>query len=67
METLQVVDFEENFTCFSIYVSSSISAPSASSAGESYLFCGVGLEAKLCPRSCTLGFIKTYRFINGGK
>jgi splicing factor 3B subunit 3 len=31
------------------------------------LFCGVGLEAKLCPRSCTLGFIKTYRFINGGK
>ena len=36
-------------------------------SSESYLFCGVGLEAKLSPRSCTLGFIKTYRVINGGR
>ena len=35
--------------------------------GESYLFCGVGLQAKLSPRSCALGFIKTYKFINDGK
>jgi splicing factor 3B subunit 3 len=75
METLQIVEFEENYTCFSIYVSSTISATSLNKEGtayhethgESFLFCGVGLEAKLCPRSCTLGFIKTYKFTNGGK
>ena len=67
METLSVLDFENNETCFSIYASQgSISGPNAP-AGESYLFCGVGLMAKLSPRSCSLGFIKTYKFINGGK
>ena len=35
--------------------------------GESYLFCGVGLQAKLSPRSCALGFIKTYKFVNEGR
>jgi len=27
----------------------------------------VGLESKLNPRTCALGFVKTYRFTNGGK
>ena len=31
------------------------------------MICGVGLNAKLSPRSCALGFIKTYRFTNRGK
>jgi splicing factor 3B subunit 3 len=39
---------------------------SASGQIETYLFAGVGLEAKLSPRSCTLGFIKTYKFKEGG-
>ena len=39
----------------------------SSGSNESYLFAGVGLEAKLQPRSCTLGFIKTYRFTNKGR
>ena len=34
---------------------------------ESYLFCGVGLNATLTPRGCSLGFIKTYKFTNRGK
>ena len=34
---------------------------------ESYLFCGIGVNATLAPRGCSLGFIETYRFTNRGK
>lgn len=33
---------------------------------DTYLFAGVGLESKLTPRTCTIGFIKTYKFKEGG-
>lgn len=33
---------------------------------DTYLFAGVGLESKLTPRTCTIGFIKTFRFKEGG-
>lgn len=60
-----MLEFENNETCFSIYVSQN---PIGHNTHEGiYLFCGVGLEAKLSPRSCSLGFIKTYKFVNGGK
>jgi len=36
-------------------------------AVDTYLFAGVGYEAKLTPRSCTLGYIKTYKFKENGR
>ena len=63
METLSLLEFENKETVFSFYVSQE---PMGSSV-DSYLFCGVGLEATLSPRGCTLGFIKTFKFVDGGK
>jgi len=33
---------------------------------ETFLILGTGLDVKFSPRSCALGFIKTYRFIENG-
>ena len=70
MQTLSVLPFPERETCFSIYVSQGPMGQaylSGAEHGESYLFCGVGLNATLSPRGCSLGFIKTYKFSNRGK
>lgn len=70
METLSVCEFQGGETCFSIYISQGPMGPAYQAGvehGESYLFCGVGLNSKLSPRSCTLGFIKTFKFTNQGK
>ena len=69
METQFVLPFKDGETCFSIYVSQGPMGQayqSGAEQAESYLFCGVGLNATL-QRSCALGYIKTYRFTNRGK
>jgi len=68
METQSVLEFENNETCFSMYVSRAINGHAGQLApGECLLFCGVGLESKLSPRGCAMGFIKTYRFSKDGR
>lgn len=70
METQSVLEFTDNETCFSIYVSQGPMGQAyqaGTEQSECYLFCGVGLQAKLSPRSCALGFIKTYKFSADGK
>jgi len=70
METLSELHFTNRETCFSIYVSQGPMGhayETGAESAESYLFCGVGLNATLSPRGCALGFIKTYRFTNRGK
>ena len=70
METLSTLDFADGETCFSIYVSQGPLGQAyqdGAEQGESYLFCGVGQNATLMPRGCSLGFIKTYRFTNRGR
>lgn len=68
METLSVHEFENNETVFSIYISHGVSGQAGQVApGECLLFCGVGLEAKLSPRGCSMGMIKTYRFSKDGR
>lgn len=70
METLSELHLPSNETCFSIYVSQGPMGhdyQQGAENGESYLFCGVGLNATLTPRGCALGFIKTFRFTNRGK
>jgi len=65
MRTLSVLEFENGETCFSFHIAPNIINHLGHS--DTYLFAGVGLEAKLTPKSCTIGFIKTYRFKDGGK
>lgn len=65
METLSVLEFENGETCFTIYIAQNIVGPTGST--ETYLFAGVGFEAKLIPRTCTIGYIKTYKFKEEGK
>lgn len=68
METQSILEFENNETCFAIYVSHAVVGhPGQLAPGECLLFCGVGLEARLTPRGCTMGFIKTFRFTKDGK
>lgn len=64
MKTVSVLEFENDETCFSFYIGQNIVGPQGNT--DTYLFAGVGLGAKLSPRTCTLGFIKTYRFKDGG-
>lgn len=64
MKTLSVLEFENQETCFSFHIAQNI--VNASGQSDTYLFAGVGLEAKLTPRTCTYGFIKTYKFKDGG-
>ena len=40
---------------------------SGAEQAETYLYCGVGLNATQTPRGCALGFIKTYKFTNRGR
>jgi len=62
METVDIIEFKNQEVVFSQYISTTIGNP-----GETYLFLGVGLDVNLSPRSCSLGFIKTYRFVSGGQ
>lgn len=47
---------------FSHFISQTMGHP-----GDTYLFLGVGVDVKLTPRSCSLGFIYAYKFVDGGK
>jgi splicing factor 3B subunit 3 len=60
MKTLSLLEFNNDETCFSIHIGQNIVGPHG--ASDTYLFAGVGLNAKLTPRTCSLGFIKTYKF-----
>ena len=61
LETVELLEFE-NEVVFSIFITTTLGNP-----GETYLIVGVGMDVKLTPRSCSLGFIKTYKFVDQGK
>ncbi len=65
MQTVSVVEFNNGETCFTIHIAQNIIGPNG--AVDTYLFAGVGYEAKLTPRVCTIGYIKTFKFKDGGK
>jgi len=64
MKTLSIHEFENGETCFSFHIAQNILGHTGHT--DTYLFAGVGLESKLTPRTCTIGFIKTYKFKEGG-
>ena len=62
LETLELIEFENSEVVFTHFITQTLGNP-----GESYLIVGIGLDVKLSPRSCSLGFIRTYKFVDGGK
>jgi len=61
LDTSELIEFEKGETVVSHFISHTLGKP-----GESHLIIGSGLEVKLSPRSCQLGFIKVYKFTEGG-
>ncbi|KZT10782.1 uncharacterized protein LAESUDRAFT_747419 [Laetiporus sulphureus 93-53] len=61
-KTVTVIPLDNNEAAFSIAV-----VPFAVRGGELHLVVGTAQDTFLAPRSCTSGFLRTYRFINDGQ
>jgi splicing factor 3B subunit 3 len=62
LQTLELIEFENNEVVFSHFIAYTLGNP-----GETFLILGTALNVTFQPRSCSLGFIKTYRFVNNGQ
>ncbi|KAI0789091.1 mono-functional DNA-alkylating methyl methanesulfonate N-term-domain-containing protein [Abortiporus biennis] len=62
MNILGTIELDNNESAFSIAV-----VPFAAHDGELHLVVGTGQDTFLSPRSCTSGFLRTYRFIEDGR
>ena len=62
LQTLELIEFENNEVVFSHFIAYNIGNP-----GETFLILGTALNVTFQPRSCSLGFIKTYKFVNNGQ
>jgi splicing factor 3B subunit 3 len=64
-QTLQVIDLEENEAAFSVAVVQFRNNPHASTPGEQFIVVGTGQNVTLTPRSCTAGYLRVYRIVQG--
>jgi splicing factor 3B subunit 3 len=62
MNTVHVVELEENEAAFSVAI-----VPFSDRNGEPYLVVGTAKDTFLSPRSCTSGFLRTYAFTQEGR
>lgn len=62
LQTLYYEEYPANEVCFSQFITETIGK-----GGESYLILGFGINPKLKPRTCELGFIKCYLIEKEGK
>ncbi|KAH9839239.1 CPSF A subunit region-domain-containing protein [Rhodofomes roseus] len=60
-KTVNVLPLDENESAFSIAV-----VPFAANGGELHLVVGTAQDTFIAPRSCTTGWIRTYRFTEDG-
>ena len=63
LKTLYLEEFENNEVVFSHFISTTLEGKQST---DTFLILGTGLDVKFSPRSCAIGFIKTYRFIENG-
>jgi splicing factor 3B subunit 3 len=63
LKTLYLEEFQNNEVVFSHFISTTLGGKQSN---DTFLILGTGLDVKFSPRSCALGFIKTYRFIENG-
>ncbi|GBE80630.1 CPSF A subunit region-domain-containing protein [Sparassis latifolia] len=61
-QTVNVIQLDNNESAFSIAV-----VPFSVRGGELHLVVGTAQDTFLAPRSCTSGFLRTYRFVEGGR
>ncbi|KIP06506.1 hypothetical protein PHLGIDRAFT_128225 [Phlebiopsis gigantea 11061_1 CR5-6] len=61
-KTINFVPLDNNESAFSIAV-----VPFAAQGGELTLVVGTAQDTFLAPRSCTSGFLRTYRFVDDGR
>lgn len=61
-KTVNVIPLDNNEGAFSIAV-----VPFAARGGELHLVVGTAQDTFLAPRSCTSGFLRTYRFTEDGQ
>ena len=61
-ETVNVIHLDNNEAAFSIAI-----VPFAAKNNELHLVVGTAQDTFLAPRSCTSGFIRTYRFTDDGR
>ncbi|OSD06959.1 hypothetical protein PYCCODRAFT_1474347 [Trametes coccinea BRFM310] len=60
--TVNVVHLDNNEAAFSVAI-----VPFAARGNELHLVVGTAQDTFLAPRSCTSGFLRTYRFVNDGR
>ncbi len=63
LKTLYLDEFSDNEVVFSHFISTTLGGKHSN---DTFLILGTGLDVKFSPRSCAVGFIKTYRFIEKG-
>lgn len=61
-KTVNFIPLDNNESAFSIAV-----VPFAAKGGELHLVVGTAQDTFLAPRSCTSGFLRTYRFTEDGE
>ena len=60
-ETVAVIPLEDNEAAFSLAV-----VPFSARGGELHLVVGTAADTLLTPRSCSSGYLRTYKFTNDG-
>lgn len=60
-KTVSVVHLEDNEAAFSLAV-----VPFSARSGELHLVVGTAADTLLSPRSCSSGYLRTYKFTDGG-
>lgn len=61
-QTVNVIHLDNNEAAFSVTI-----VPFSAKNNELHLVVGTAQDTFLAPRSCTSGFLRTYRFLNDGR
>jgi len=61
-KTVSVVNLEDNEAAFSLAI-----VPFSARSGELHLVVGTAADTHVSPRSCSSGFLRTYKFVGEGR
>ena len=61
-KTVSVINLEDNEAAFSLAV-----VPFSARGGELHLVVGTAADTHVSPRSCSSGFLRTYKFVDEGR
>ena len=61
-KTISVIHLEDNEAAFSLAI-----VPFSARSGELHLVVGTAADTHVSPRSCSSGFLRTYKFVDDGR